>query len=155
MKFSNSLLSSNIQIGKSMFVICIISIFLISYSGEYKVLGANAVMGDKDIFTVAVSVKGINQIKTGDVVSIVYVNNQTQVTNFDAENLYSSQQNNATYAKDQGGILQYFVAFPNVTVSPGSEYNVCVFSVKSTSLACKGGNNSPLNTPEVVDLSLG
>ena len=128
---------------------------MITYSGEYRLLEANAVMGGKDIFIVAVSVKGVNQTKSGDVVSIVSVNNHTQVTTFDAENLYSSQQSNETYAKDQGGILQYFVAFSNVTVNPGSEYNVCIFAVKSSSMACKGGNNSPINTPEVVDLSLG
>ena len=155
MKIASCFLSNNIQIYKFVLVSCVISLFLITYSGEYRLLEANAVMGGKDIFTVAVSVKGVNQTKTGDVVSIVSVNNQTQVTTFDAENLYSSQQSNATYAKDQGGILQYFVAFPNVTVNSGSEYNVCIFAVKSSSMACKGGNNSPINTPEVVDLSIG
>jgi hypothetical protein len=154
-KLSGSLDSNNAHKYKLIFVSSVISLFLITYGNEYRLLETNAVMGGKDTFTVAVSVKGVKQEKTGDLVSIVSVNNQTQVTNFDAENLYSSQQSNATYAKDHSGTLQYFVAFPNVTVNTGAEYNVCVYAVKSSTMACKGGANSPINTPEVVDLTLG
>ena len=118
-------------------------------------LQANAETGKgNDVFRIALSVIGVDKVKTGDIVSIVSVNNHTKVTIFDAENLYNQSYSNTSYALGQGGLLKYIVDFPQVAISTGSEYNVCVFAVKTSILACKGGNNSPSSTPEVVDLSL-
>jgi hypothetical protein len=149
MNFRNNSRRKSITEIKLLTLGCVISLFFSIGS-----LQANAETGKgNDIFRVAISVIGVDQIKTGDIVSIVSVNNHTKVTTFDAENLYNQSYSNASYAKGQRGLLKYIIDFPQVAISTGSEYNVCVFAVKTSVLACKGGSNSPSSSPEIVDLS--
>jgi hypothetical protein len=144
----------SISILKLVTISCVISLFVFIGNGEEK-LQANAETGKgNDVFRVAISIIGVDQFKTGDIVSIVSVNNHTKVTTFDAENLYNQSASNVSYAPGQRGLLQYTVDFPQVAISTGTEYNVCAFAGKTSTLACKGGNNSPSITPEVVDIYL-
>jgi hypothetical protein len=143
----------SISILKLVTISCVISLSV--FIGNEEKLQASAETGKgNDVFRVAISIIGVDQSKTGDIVSIVSVNNHTKVTTFDAENLYNQSDSNESYAQGQRGLLQYTVDFPQVAISTGTEYNVCAFAVKTSILACKGGNNSPSITPEIVDISL-
>ena len=46
MKIASCFLSNNIQIYKFVLVSCVISLFLITYSGEYRLLEANGQISD-------------------------------------------------------------------------------------------------------------
>jgi hypothetical protein len=143
----------SISILKLVTISCVISLFVFIGNGEEKLQASAETGKGNDVFRVAISIIGVDQSKTGDIVSIVSVNNHTKVTTFDAENLYNQSDSNVSYARGQRGLLQYTVDF-QVAISTGTEYNVCAFAVKTSILACKGGNNSPSITPEVVDISL-
>ena len=102
----------------------------------------------KDIFKVIMTIQGLNQ-DSGDIVTIVSVNEESRVKLFDDSKTYIQSVN----ASDgTGGIIEYVATFPNTTVSVGEDYKVCALTIKDSNLICKTGNNSPALRPEFIDL---
>ena len=102
----------------------------------------------KDIFKVIMTIQGLNQ-DSGDIVTIVSVNEESRVKLFDDSKTYIHSVN----ASDgTGGIIEYVATFPNTTVSVGEDYKVCALTIKDSNLICKTGNNSPALRPEFIDL---
>jgi hypothetical protein len=102
----------------------------------------------KDIFKVIMTIQGLNH-DSGDIVTIVSVNEESRVKLFDDSKTYIHSVN----ASDgTGGIIEYVATFPNMTVSVGDDYKVCALTIKDSNLICKTGNNSPALRPEIIDL---
>jgi hypothetical protein len=102
----------------------------------------------KDIFKVIMTIQGLNH-DSGDIVTIVSVNEESRVKLFDDSKTYIHSVN----ASDgTGGIIEYVATFPNMTVGVGEEYKVCVLTIKDSNLICQTGNNSPALRPEFIDL---
>jgi hypothetical protein len=102
----------------------------------------------KDIFKVIMTIQGLNH-DSGDIITIVSVNEESRVKLFDDSKTYIHSVN----ASDgTGGIIEYVATFPNMTVGVGEEYKVCVLTVKDSNLICQTGNNSPALRPEFIDL---
>jgi hypothetical protein len=102
----------------------------------------------KDIFKVIMTIQGLNH-DSGDIVTIVSVDDDSRVKLFDDSKTYIHSVN----ASDgTGGIIEYVATFPNVTVGVGEEYKVCALTIKDSNLICQTGNNSPALRPEFVDL---
>jgi hypothetical protein len=102
----------------------------------------------KDIFKVIMTIQGLNR-DSGDIVTIVSVNEESRVKLFDDSKTYIHSVN----ASDgTGGIIEYVATFPNMTVSVGDDYKVCALTIKDSNLICKTGNNSPALRPEIIDL---
>jgi hypothetical protein len=104
----------------------------------------------KDIFKVIMTIQGLSH-DSGDIVTIVSVNDESRVKLFDDSKTYIHSVN----ASDgTGGIIEYVATFPNVTVGVGDEYKVCAMTIKDSNLICQTGNNSPALRPEFIDLYL-
>src|ERR687891_2285875 len=103
----------------------------------------------KDIFKVIMTVQGLDH-NTGDIVTIVTVNDESRAKLFDDSKTYIHSIN----ADGTGGIIEYVATFPNMTVNVGDEYKVCVLTIKDSSLTCETGTNSPALRPEFKDLYL-
>src|SRR5918995_6106071 len=103
----------------------------------------------KDIFKVIMTVQGLDH-NTGDIVTIVSVNDESRAKLFDDSKTYIHSIN----ADGTGGIIEYVATFPNMTVNVGDEYKVCVLTIKDSSLICETGTNSPALRPEFKDLYL-
>ena len=102
----------------------------------------------KDIFKVIMTIQGLNH-DSGDIITIVSVNEESRVKLFDDSKTYIHSVN----ASDgTGGIIEYVATFPNTTVGVGAEYKVCALTIKDSNLICKTGNNSPALRPEIIDL---
>ncbi|MGH9889822.1 MAG: hypothetical protein ACRD4Z_00270 [Nitrososphaeraceae archaeon] len=102
----------------------------------------------KDIFKVIMTIQGLNH-DSGDIVTIVSVNEESRVKLFDDSKTYIHSVN----ASDgTGGIIEYVATFPNMTVGVGEEYKVCALTIKDSNLICQTGNNSPALRPEFIDL---
>jgi hypothetical protein len=102
----------------------------------------------KDIFKVIMTIQGLNH-DSGDIITIISVNEESRVKLFDDSKTYIHSVN----ASDgTGGIIEYVVTFPNMTVGVGEEYKVCALTVKDSNLICQTGNNSPALRPEFIDL---
>jgi hypothetical protein len=114
----------------------------------------------KDVFKVILTMFGADRSK-GDVVAIVTVNGgeASKVKFLDTEALSASSSPTASAPSTinpaaESDIIEYVATFPNVTVNPGQQYQVCVLPVKSLDLICTTGSNSPAHRPEFVDLNL-
>jgi hypothetical protein len=94
------------------------------------------------------TVFGVDKSK-GDVVAIVTVNNG-EASKVKFLDLDIVQSNPVTGV---GGIIEYVVTFPNVTVNAGEQYQACVLPVKTLELICTTGNNSPAARPHMRELS--
>ena len=72
---------------------------------------------------------------TGDLVAIVAVNNgqDSKVKLLDSEGSYVIPGNST----EGGGIIEYVVTFPNVTVTAGSEYKACVLTTRDIEPICE------------------
>jgi hypothetical protein len=104
----------------------------------------------KDIFKVIMTIQGLNH-DSGDIITIVSVNEESRVKLFDDSKTYIHSVN----ASDgTGGIIEYVATFPNTTVGVGTEYKVCALTIKDSNLICQTGNNSPALRPEFIDLYL-
>lgn len=104
----------------------------------------------KDIFKVIMTIQGLNH-DSGDIITIVSVNEESRVKLFDDSKTYIHSVN----ASDgTGGIIEYVATFPNTTVGVGAEYKVCALTIKDSNLICQTGNNSPALRPEFIDLYL-
>ena len=101
----------------------------------------------KDIFKVIMTVQGLDQ-NTGDIVTIVSVNDESRVKLFDDSKTYI----NSIKADGTGGLIEYIATFPNMTVKSNDEYKVCVLTIKDSNLICETGTNSPALRPEFKDL---
>lgn len=102
----------------------------------------------KDIFKVIMTIQGMNH-DSGDIITIVSVNEESRVKLFDDSKTYIHSVN----ASDgTGGIIEYVATFPNMTVGVGEEYKVCALTIKDSNLICQTGNNSPALRPEFIDL---
>jgi hypothetical protein len=102
----------------------------------------------KDIFKVIMTIQGLNH-DSGDIITIVSVNEESRVKLFDDSKTYIHSVN----ASDgTGGIIEYVATFPNMTVGVGEEYKVCALTIKDSNLICQTGNNSPALRPEFIDL---
>ena len=97
----------------------------------------------KDVFKVIVTLFDITN-STKDITTIVNVKDQTKVKVFNAENPDTEDQDKVSYT----------ITFPNLTVDDGEPYNVCTVSSEDLVLDCMEGQNSPLNRPEFVDISV-
>jgi hypothetical protein len=94
------------------------------------------------------TIQGLNH-DSGDIVTIVSVDDESRVKLFDDSKTYIHSVN----ASDgTGGIIEYVATFPNMTVGVGDEYKVCALTIKDSNLICETGNNSPALRPEFVDL---
>ena len=82
---------------------------------------------------------------TGDILTIVTVDDQSRVKLFDMD----------TYTPPSPGIVEYVATFPNVTVNVGEVYHACILSLKDLNLKCDSGQNSPAHRPEFIDITLG
>jgi hypothetical protein len=105
--------------------------------------------GKKDIFKVIMTVQGLDH-NTGDIVTIVTVNDESRVKLFDDSKTYIHSVN----AAGTGGIVEYVATFPNMTIKNGDVYKACVLTVKDSNLICETGTNSPALRPEFKDLYL-
>jgi hypothetical protein len=76
--------------------------------------------------------------------TLVNVKDQTKVKVFNAENPESEGEDKVSYT----------ITFPNLSVDDGERYTVCRVSVEDFELNCTEGNNSPLNRPEFIDISV-
>ena len=104
----------------------------------------------KDIFKVIMTIQGLNH-DSGDIITIVSVNEESRVKLFDDSKTYIHSVN----ASDgTGGIIEYVATFPNMTVGVGEDYKVCALTIKDSNLICQTGNNSPALRPEFIDLYL-
>jgi hypothetical protein len=103
----------------------------------------------KDIFKVIMTVQGLNH-NTGDVVTIVSVNDESRVKLFDDSKTYIHSAN----ANGTGGIIEYIATFPNATVKNGDGYKACALTIKDSNLICETGTNSPALRPEFKDIYL-
>lgn len=103
----------------------------------------------KDIFKVIMTVQGLDR-NTGDIITIVSVNDESRVKLFDDSKTYIHSIN----AAGTGGIVEYVATFPNMTVKNGDVYKACVLAIKDSSLICETGTNSPALRPEFKDLYL-
>lgn len=102
----------------------------------------------KDIFKVIMTIQGLNH-DSGDIITIVSVNEESRVKLFDDSKTYIHSVN----ASDgTGGIIEYVATFPNMTVGVGEDYKVCALTIKDSNLICQTGNNSPALRPEFIDL---
>ena len=102
----------------------------------------------KDIFKVIMTIQGLNH-DSGDIVTIVSVNEESRVKLFDDSKTYI---NSVNASDGTGGIIEYVATFPNMTVGVGEDYKVCALAIKDVNLICKTGNNSPALRPEFIDL---
>lgn len=105
--------------------------------------------GKKDIFKVIMTVQGLDH-NTGDIVTIVSVNDESRVKLFDDSKTYIQTMK----ADGAGGIVEYVATFPNVTIKNGDVYKACVLTIKDSNLICETGTNSPALRPEFKDLYL-
>jgi hypothetical protein len=134
-------------------IIATITLACLVWSSDDNWSNVSAETGQgKDIFRIVISLEGVNQSRTGDIVTVVRVNNETQVKSLDIDNFSSTSAANSSTIN--GGLIQYEINFPNVNVKSGDEYNACVFAAKTTTLVCKGASNSPAIRPEYVDLTV-
>lgn len=69
---------------------------------------------------------------------------QTKVNVFNAENPETEVQDKVSYT----------ITFPNLAVDDGEPYTVFTVSSEDFVLDCMEGQNSPLNRPEFVDISV-
>lgn len=97
----------------------------------------------KDVFKVIVSLFDITN-STKDITTIVNVKDQTKVKVFNAENPETEVQDKVSYT----------ITFPNLAVDDGEAYTVCTVSSEDFVIDCMEGQNSPLNRPEFVDISV-
>jgi hypothetical protein len=97
----------------------------------------------KDVFKVIVSLFDITN-STKDITTIVNVKDQTKVKVFNAENPETEIQDKVSYT----------ITSPNLAVDDGEAYTVCTVSSEDLVLDCMEGQNSPLNRPEFVDISV-
>jgi hypothetical protein len=102
----------------------------------------------KDIFKVIMTIQGLNH-DSGDIVTIVSVNEESRVKLFDDSKTYI---NSVNASDGTGGIIEYVATFPNMTVGVGEDYKVCALTIKDSNLICQTGNNSPALRPEFIDL---
>ncbi|MFN2434540.1 MAG: hypothetical protein ABR515_04105 [Nitrososphaeraceae archaeon] len=100
----------------------------------------------KDVFKVIVTLFDITN-STKDITTLVNVKDETKVKVFNAENAENPET-------EDGDKVSYTITFPNLTVDDGEPYTVCTVSSEDFELNCNEGNNSPLNRPEFVDISL-
>ena len=115
--------------------------FLLGNFAMSKVVAESGV--GKDVFTVVVSLYGITN-STKDIITIVNVDDRTNVKLYDSGNP-------TTEGSDK---VSYTFAFPNMAVEDGQTYTVCTMSTDNFKLKCKSGNNSPLDRPEFVDINV-
>lgn len=104
----------------------------------------------KDIFKVIMTIQGLNH-DSGDIVTIVSVNEESRVKLFDDSKTYI---NSVNASDGTGGIIEYVATFPNMTVKNGDVYKACVLTIKDSNLICETGTNSPAQRPEFKDLYL-
>lgn len=102
----------------------------------------------KDIFKVIMTIQGLNH-DSGDIITIVSVNEESRVKLFDDSKTYI---NSVNASDGTGGIIEYVATFPNMTVAVGEDYKVCALTIKDSNLICQTGNNSPALRPEFIDL---
>ena len=104
-----------------------------------------------DIFRVILTIFGVDESKS-DLIAIVTAKDQeAKVKLFDASGPEVVPLN---VSEGGGHLIEYVATFPNLTMSSGEEYKVCIATVKNLELMCKTGDNSPASRPEFVDLSL-
>ena len=74
-----------------------------------------------------------------DLVAIVAVNNgqDSKVKLLDSEGSYVIPGNSTGGGR---GIIEYVATFPNVTVTAGSEYKVCVLTTRDIEPICETGH---------------
>jgi hypothetical protein len=131
---------------KSIIVTSLILAVLFTNLPLFSKAGAETGVG-KDVFKVIVTLFDITN-STKDITTLVNVKDETKVKVFNAENPEKNPQ-----MEDQDKI-SYTITFPNLTVDDGEPYTVCTVSSEDFELNCNEGNNSPLNRPEFVDISV-
>jgi hypothetical protein len=119
----------------------IVAIFLASITMFSKAKAETGV--GKDVFKVIVSLFDITN-STKDITTIVNVKDETKVKVFNAENPETEVQDKVSYT----------ITFPDLAVDDGEDYTVCTVSSEDFVLDCVEGQNSPLNRPEFVDISI-
>jgi hypothetical protein len=127
---------------KSIIVTGLILAVLFTNLPLFSKAGAETGVG-KDVFKVIVTLFDITN-STKDITTIVSVKDETKIKFYNAENPETEDQDKVSYT----------VTFPNLTVDDGEPYTVCTVSTEDFELNCNEGNNSPLNRPEFVDISL-
>ena len=131
---------------KSIIVTSLILAVLFTNLPLFSKAGAETGVG-KDVFKVIVTLFDITN-STKDITTLVNVKDETKVKVFNAENPDKNPE-----MEDQDKI-SYTITFPNLTVDDGEPYTVCTVSSEDFELNCNEGNNSPLNRPEFVDISV-
>ena len=100
-----------------------------------------------DVFTVVVTLYGVNNT-TGNVVTFVGTNNNnTRGVILNATDADLKDGSN-------DGVVDVVLSFPNVTVTTGEEFRACNMVLSDLSLVCDTGHNSPSPRAEYVDLLL-
>lgn len=120
----------------------IVAILISGFAATFGKATAETGVG-KDVFKVIVTLFDITN-STKDITTIVNVKDQTKVKVFNAENPETEVQDKVSYT----------ITFPNLTVDDGEPYSVCTVSSEDFVLDCMEGQNSPLNRPEFVDISV-
>ena len=131
---------------KSIIVTSLILAVLFTNLPLFSRAGAETGVG-KDVFKVIVTLFDITN-STKDITTLVNVKDETKVKVFNAEN---PEKNSEMEDQDK---ISYTITFPNLTVDDGEPYTVCTVSSEDFELNCNEGNNSPLNRPEFVDISV-
>jgi hypothetical protein len=131
---------------KSIIVTSLILAVLFTNLPLFSKAGAETGVG-KDVFKVIVTLFDITN-STKDITTLVNVKDETKVKVFNAEN---PEKNSEMEDQDK---ISYTITFPNLTVDDGEPYTVCTVSSEDFELNCNEGNNSPLNRPEFVDISV-
>ena len=114
---------------------------------EEAIPGQEVEENKNETFTVDVTLYGVDNI-TDNVVTFVNINNITRgiVLNATHTDLNDTSKND--------GIVDVFLAFPNVTISAGEEFRACNMLLSDLSLVCDTGHNSPSPRTEYIDLLL-
>jgi hypothetical protein len=127
---------------KSVVVTSLIVVIFLANTTMFGKVTAETGVG-KDVFKVIVTLFDITN-STKDITTIVNVKDETKVKVFNAEDPESEVQDKVSYT----------ITFPNLAVDDGEPYTVCTVSSEDFVLDCMEGQNSPLNRPEFVDISV-
>jgi hypothetical protein len=147
---------------KSLKVVAAIVIIMITITSQNIFINSVDAETGKgtDIFRVIMTVFGVENTK-GDLIALVSVNNgeasRVKFLETEAFEPVSANLSSLTMTPTPDsdiGILEYVATFPDITVNTGTEFKVCVMTIKDLELLCKTGHNSPASRPEFVDINL-
>jgi len=101
-----------------------------------------------ETFTVVVTLYGVDNMTDNVVTFFSTTNNITRGTVFNA----TEMDLNDTSKND--GIVDVYLAFPNITIPVGEEFTACNMVLRDLSLVCDTGHNSPSPRAEYIGLLL-